>query len=162
MRAAFGATIVPVVAGHGRNVELADAAFGLDLASHRRHRLGGRPHERESRGGHGPRECRPFGEKPIARVNGVGPHLERRGDDRAGVEVRLGGGRGADATRVVDELQVVRASVGVGVDAERDDSHRAGGARDPDGDLAAIGDEQSPDHSWNAALRRSRNARKPS
>ncbi len=36
--------------------------------------------------------------------------------------------------------EMVRAGVGVGVDAERDDSHLARGARDAHRDLAAIGD----------------------
>ena len=62
---------------------------------------------------------------------------------RGDVQVALGRRRLADADRLVGELEVRGVGVGGGIDARRLDAQLAAGADDPQGDLAAVGDEDS-------------------
>ena len=75
---------------------------------------------------------------------------------RSGRRYDCGGGRGAEADRLVGQVHVRRARVGVGVDGDRAQAQLLGGAQDPDGDLAAVGDEEGVEgHRPRGAARRS-------
>ena len=156
------ALIVAVVSRDGRHVELAHAALGFDLAAHRGHRIRRRTDERHSRRGNGPRERRALRKKAVTGMHRIGAHRHAGGDDRVDVEIRVRRGRRPDAAGVVDEPQMIRVGVGLGVDAERYGTGLARTARHAYRDFSAIRDEQPADHAWKLALRRSRNARRPS
>jgi len=87
-----------------------------------------------------------FGQEPVAGVDGVGVGDLRRGDDRADLEVRVDVLRRADADVLVGEADVQRVAVGGRVDRHRLDAELAAGPDDPQRDLAAIGDEDFPEH----------------
>jgi len=80
-------------------------------------------------------------------------------DDPVDGEIALGGGRRSQQHRLVGEEHVERLPVGLGEDGDAGDAHLAAGPDDPDGDLAAIGDEDlrerrahdAPDHSRSGA-----------
>src|SRR5437660_495353 len=160
---ALGALVVAVVAGHHRHAERAHAALGVDLRAHRGDRVGGRADEHEPAVDDQPRERRALAEEAVTRMDRVGAERLRRGDDLLAVEIRLGGRTGPDANRGVHRFAEQRALVGVRIHADRRDAQLARAARDADGDLAAVGDQQRADHrTAHAAVRRSRNARSPS
>jgi hypothetical protein len=56
-------------------------------------------------------------------------------------EVALGGGSGTDGHRLVGGQDVERFAIDVGEDRDGGDAQLAAGPDHPDGDLAAIGDE---------------------
>ena len=57
-------------------------------------------------------------------------------------QVRLGRRRSAERYSDVDRIDMQRIAVGLGVDADRRDTHLVGGAGDPAGDLSAVRDQQ--------------------
>ena len=61
-------------------------------------------------------------------------------------EIALARGRGADRVRFVGQADVQRGAVGVAIDGDGNNAHLAAGSRDPDGDFAAIGDEDLLEH----------------
>ena len=111
-------------------------------------------------------QFRPLGEEAVAGMNGVG--LRRgRGVEKCGDrEIALRRRRRSDPDGLIGDLHVQRIGVGVGVDRDALDSRLAAGARDPDRDFAAVGDEHAPDGHCGCriqfGLRFSRNARIPS
>ena len=163
---ARGRLILAVVAGHGRHVRRAHAMFGIDLAAHCGHRIRRRANEDQPGIDAGLRKGRAFGEKAIAGMHCVGLHVDRCRDHGVNVEIRFGGRSGTDAARVVHELQVVGAGIGLRIDPKRSDIHLARRARDPHGDLTAVRDQKTSNHASLSAAkvagRRSRNARSPS
>ena len=60
---------------------------------------------------------------------------------RSLVQIALRRRAGPDQARLVGAPHVQRAAVGLGVDGHRADAELAQRPEDPDGDLAAIGDE---------------------
>ena len=82
-------------------------------------------------------ELRALGQEAVAGVDGVGAGRDRRGDQRLAVEVP----RHLDG--VVGDLHVERPALGRLVRRDRVDPELAAGARDPDGDLAAVGDQDA-------------------
>ena len=71
------------------------------------------------------------------------PGDERGGDDVGDVEVAAGRRRGADAEALVGQLHGQRVGVGLGMDHDRADAELTAGADDAQGDLAAVGDQNS-------------------
>ena len=96
-----------------------------------------RPDERDLRVVTRRRERGPFGEKAVAGVNRIGAGAARCVDDGADVEVRR------DRHRVIEEAAHVARVIPFGVREHGLDLRLATGARDADGDFAAIGDEES-------------------
>ena len=84
-----------------------------------------------------------FGQKAVARVDGVHVGHLGRGDDPGNVEVGIRRRRLADADRPVGDLHVLAFAVGLGVDRHRLDAQFVGGTDDADGDLAAVGNEDA-------------------
>src|SRR5206468_3384486 len=80
----------------------------------------------------------------VARVNGIDARPARHADDVVHVAVGLDRrAPGADEIALVGGEAVERAAVLVGVDGDRPQLQLLGGADDADGDLAAVGDEQT-------------------
>jgi hypothetical protein len=106
-----------------------------DLVAHRLDHIGGRPDPHELRTEHGPCELRPLREEPVARVHRLRTGRRGRSDDGVGVEVP------GDRDGHVGAAHVQTSRVVGGVHGDR--SHPLGAKRpeDPDGDLAAVGDE---------------------
>src|SRR5882724_9223319 len=87
-----------------------------------------------------------FGEKAVARVNGVGTGDLRGTDDRWNVQVASRRGRRTDAHGFVGEPHVQRLRVDIGVNGDGADAHLTRGAEHADGDLAPVGDENLAKH----------------
>jgi hypothetical protein len=83
-----------VVAGHDGHVVFARAALRFDLVAHRGDRFRRRADEDEAGVAHGAREGRAFGEKTVARMDGVGAQLFAAPITRATLEVRFACGAG--------------------------------------------------------------------
>ena len=62
-------------------------------------------------------------------------------------EVTLRRRRRPDRDRHVGHLDMQGVAVGLGIDRDRLDAHAAGGFDDPAGDLAAVGNQDSLEHS---------------
>src|SRR5450756_2834784 len=71
---------------------------------------------------------------------------DRGRDDRRGREVAPLGVGGADADRLVGELGGERVAVRLAVRDDGPDPHGPAGTQDADGNLAAIGDEDTVEH----------------
>ena len=80
-------------------------------------------------------------EEAIAGVHGVGTALARGVEQLVDHEVGLRGRRTAQGVGLVGDLDVQSVTVGIGVDRHGKDALVAAGARDSDGDLATVGDE---------------------
>ena len=80
-----------------------------------------------------------FGQEAVAGVQAVGAGAVGNFDERRDVHVRLGRRFARQEVRLVGDLRVQRAGVGLGVDSDGADAKVAGGARDAHGNLAAVG-----------------------
>ena len=87
-----------------------------------------------------------LGKKAVAWMNGFGLGLDRRFEHGLLVEIAFRRIGGTDAIGEVGELDVQGVLVGIGIDGDRLDAKLLAGADDADGDFAAIGDENSPEH----------------
>ena len=125
-------------------------AGGLDrthlVARHREHPRR-RPHEGDARRRARAGQARVLGQEAVPRVHRVGARLPRHPDDLVDVEV------GPDrVTALADQVGLVglRAVDGVAVlpreHGDRPDAQLVRGAEGPDGDLAAVGDEEGGEH----------------
>ena len=61
-------------------------------------------------------------------------------------QVALRGGWRSDGDSIVGHLDMERVAIGLGIDRDRRYSHPARGLDDPAGDLAAIGNQDSLEH----------------
>src|SRR5690606_1814065 len=91
-------------------------------------------------------EVRALGEEAVAGVDGVAAGAERGLDQRVRAEVALGGGRRADAVRLVSGEHVGREAVGIRVDRHGTDAQLVAGTDDTERDLAAVRDQDLADH----------------
>jgi hypothetical protein len=89
----------------------------------------------------GLRELGVLGQEPVARVHGVGAGGRERPEHLVDAQVRVAGRGAAERERLVGDPDVQRVEVGLGVHRDRREPGVAAGARDPDGDLAAVGDQ---------------------
>ena len=91
--------------------------------------------------GDGAREVGVLGEEPVTGMHGLRATPLDRAEDRVGVEVALGCGLPAQRVGLVGVPRVQRVAVEVGVHGDGCDAELAAGAHDPNGDLAAVRDE---------------------
>ena len=133
---------------------------GPDLVTERVDDGRRRPDEDESRVLDRARERRPFRQEPVSRMDRLDPVGEGRLDDRLDPEVALGRRRWTDADGDVGLLDVQGAGIGVAVDGDRFHAHLVAGADDPDGDLAAVGDQDSTERGRRRGHRRAASLRK--
>src|SRR3954462_14888509 len=87
-------------------------------------------------------EVRPLGEEAVPRVNGVGADLRRCRQYRVDVQVAAGSRGRPDHHSLVRDARVQRLDVGLAADRDRRGPEFPGGPHDPDGDLAAVGDQE--------------------
>jgi hypothetical protein len=113
----------------------------LHLVAERVDRGRRRPDPGEARVDDGLGEGRVLGEEAVAGVHGVGAGA--RGDVEQLVDDEVGVARGAAVQRVglVGDPDVQGVAVLVGVDGDAADAGIGAGPGDPDGDLAAVGDQ---------------------
>ena len=86
-------------------------------------------------------ETRILGEEPEARMDRLRARVERRPDNARAVQIALRGRGPADGDRLVGHAHMQAVGVGLGIDGHRAYAEAPGGARDPAGDLAAVGDQ---------------------
>jgi hypothetical protein len=87
-----------------------------------------------------------LGQKAVARMDGIRAGDLRRADDHAEVEIAFRRLRRTDTDCLVGELHVLLVAVGLGVDSDRFEAELTAGAQHPQGDLAAIGDQDLFEH----------------
>jgi hypothetical protein len=85
-------------------------------------------------------------EEPVARMDRLRPGGARGLQDAIGAQVAVCAGRRSHAHRPVRLHHVRRVGIGLGVDRDGLDAEPAGGADDPAGDGAAVGDEDLGEH----------------
>ena len=145
----LGGQAGPDRAGHGHGREDRDPGAGRDppgfqLVAEGGQDLGRRPDPAQAGGQHRLGERGPLGQEPVAGVDGVGPGPPGRVQDGVGPQVGIGGvAEGNGLVGLGDERGV---AVGVGEHGDGGDAHGPGGAEDPGGDLAPVGDQQLGDH----------------
>ena len=89
--------------------------------------------------GASPREFRILGEETVSGMQRVTLGSLRDIHDLIDAEIAFARRRGADRIGFAGQPNVQRGAVGIAIDGDGKDTHLAAGSRDPDGDLAAIG-----------------------
>ena len=130
--------------------------LGLELVAHRADRGGRRADEDDALGRQRLGEGGVLGEEAVARMDRLGAGRERRLDDPLDPQVALRGGRRPDRHRLVGHAHVQRLGIGLGVDRDRRDAQPPAGADHAAGDLAAVGDQDLPEHRQAAQSRPSK------
>ena len=97
------------------------------------------------------REAGVLREEPVAGVNRVTAADEGRGDERGLIQIAATRFRGTDADGFVGEAHAERVSVRLGVGEDRRHPQVAARPQDPDGDLAAVGDQDLAEHQADAS-----------
>ncbi len=87
-----------------------------------------------------------LGQESIAGMDRLGIGHLGRGDDGRHVQIALGRRGGADTHRLVGELDVLGIPIGLGMHGHGLDAHLAAGTLDPEGDLAAVGNQDLLKH----------------
>src|SRR5262245_41071562 len=96
-------------------------------------------------------------------MHGIGAGPPCRIDQRGNVQIALRRRRGADRFRLIGGTHMRRPAIGVREDGDGYNPHLSAGANDPEGDLAAVGDEQPLDQRRaHAGFSLARKARRPS
>ncbi len=135
-----------VVARHDRHARLLHQPLGLALEPHRADGSRRGPHEDEPRGLHRLDEGGVLRQEPVARMDRLGAGGQCRLHDPVDPQVAVGGRGRADAHGLVAGRDMGGSCVYVREDGDGADPEAPGGARDPDGDLAAVGDEEGGEH----------------
>ena len=123
--------------------------LGLGLQAHLADRLVGRADELEVAAPADLGEVRVLAQEAVAGVDRLDVGHLGGGDDPGDVQVAVGAGGLADADRPVGQRQVRRVAVGLRVDGDDLDAQLLAGADDPQGDLAAVGHQDSLKHRRN-------------
>ena len=134
------------VSGDRIDVRFRRQLLRRDLVAHRGNRLMLRSDEDDPGRFQLARERFVLGQEAIAWMDRFRAGGLARGDDLVHPEIRVARRRGADAQRLVGQLDVPRVAIGFRVDGHRGDPHRAGSANDAAGDFAAIGDQDFLEH----------------
>ena len=124
-----------------------------DLSAIARIASGGGPIQTQAGRFHRLGEAGVLAQEAVARMHGRGARRPRRRDDAVDAQVGIGGALAADRDRPVGDAGVRRVAVGIGGDRDRFDAEPARRARDPDGDLAAVGDQDRAQHRASAPAR---------
>ena len=153
-RGAFEVVVGEVALGAGdeREAPLAHRGAGLVLVAHQVDVVAAGPDEGDAALLAGAGEVGVLGEQAVARVDGVAAGGFGGVEDGVDVEVRLRDGGGTEPGGAVGAAHVQGAGVGVGVDGVRADAEAAAGAHDADGDLAAVGDQESVEGGGHGAV----------
>ena len=133
-------------AGHGRDARLGRDLLRRDLVAHRLDRRHGRADEGDTFGLQRPGEGRVFRKKAVARMHRLGAGLADRRHDPVDHDIALGGGRRADAHRLVGQAHMHGVGIGIGMDGDRPDPHLLRRFDHPARDLAAIRNQDFFEH----------------
>ena len=128
-------------ARHHRDAEAGGGALGLDLVAHDADVLGARADEDDVVGGEDLGEAGVLRQEAVAGVDGLGAGDFAGGEQLRDVEVGFARRRRADADALVGEAHMHGVGVGGRMDRHGGDAQLLAGAQHPEGDLAAIGDE---------------------
>src|SRR5690606_12957010 len=120
--------------------------LGLDLVAHDLDVMGRGADEMNLVLAQDPRETRVLGEKPVARMHGLGAGDLAGREDRGDVEVGILGRGRPHAYAFVGEADMHGVGVGLGVDGDGLDAQLLARAQDAQRDLAAIGYEDLGEH----------------
>jgi hypothetical protein len=135
-----------VGARHHRQAEGLGRALGLDLVAHDAQMLGRRADERDAMLAQNLGKAGILRQEAVAGMDRIGAG-DLAGRDQGGdIEIALGGRRRADAHAFVGQAHVHGVLVGGGMHRHRLDAQLAAGAQHPQGDLAAIGDQDLVEH----------------
>ncbi len=104
------------------------------------HGFGGRADENEAGFFAGTGERGVFGEEAVAGMDGVAGGAAGNVDELVDAQIAFAGRRGADGISFVGETNVEGGAVGFAEHGDGADAEFATGAKDADGDFAAIGD----------------------
>ena len=132
--------------GHRLDAGGRGGAAGRDLVAHDLDRVRRRPDPSDVAIGDGAGEVGVLGEEPVAGVHGLGAAARDHVDDGVGVQVALGGALTAEGVGLVCVGNMQGRAIRVGIDGDAADAELAEGAKDPDGDLPAIRDEDFLEH----------------
>ena len=132
--------------GHRGNADLARNVPCCRLRSQFFHRFGRRTDERDVRLGARAREGRVLGEESVAGMNRIAARRARHADDFRDREIALARRRGANGISLVRQANVQGGAIRLAVNGDGRDTELAAGAQDAHGDLAAIGDQDFPEH----------------
>ena len=131
-----------VIARHQRHAGLFHQRLGAGLGAHRRHHRGGRTDEHQPGIEARLREFGVLRQKTVAGMHGLGAGLSRRLDHAFDVEIAVARPRRSEQHGFIGHRDMHRVAIGLGINRDRAQAHRLGGADHAAGDLAAIGDQQ--------------------
>ncbi len=129
-------------------------SLGDNLRSHRLDGRRGWSDKNQPRVRAGRSKCSVLGEKSVARMNCACPGRARRVQNPLNVEIAIASGRAADANRRVGFPHVTCPGIRFGVNSDGADPEPARGPKDAAGNLAAVGNQQTIDHSSPIHMRR--------
>ena len=124
------------IARHDRHARRLGELLRFDLVAHRRDRVRRRPDEGDPRRGERLDEARALGQEAIARMHRLGPRRLARIDDQLGLEIGLRRRRRPDPHALVGHPHMRRARIGIGINRDRRNPHRLGGADHATGNFA--------------------------
>ena len=128
-------------AGDDRDASADGSRARGGFAAHERDSLGRWPDEGQAGAAAGARKGCVLGQESVARMDRVGAGSACDVEDRVNVEIAAGGLVRPEVERLMCLADVARGAVAVGIHGDSRQPHLAARANDPDGDLAAVGDE---------------------
>ena len=138
-------------AGNQRRADRLGDAPRFDLVAERLNHVGIGADPDQAGFLHGAGEFGALRQEAVTRMHRVGARAQGDGDELGRVEIGLRRAFAAERIRLVGEPDEERVAVAVGIGDDRDDPLVTAGADDPNGDLAAIGDEQAADRTQRGA-----------
>ena len=140
-----GAAEQTLAAGHRGNTHRLHGRFGGRLVPHRANRVGGRPNEGEAVITAHLGELVVLRQEAVAGVDGVSTAGGGGRQDVGNVEVALAAQGFAHADRFIGELHVQSVLINGAVHRHGGDAELAAASNDPEGNLAAVGDQHFAD-----------------
>ena len=137
--------IIALIAGDAGHAGGDHRAFRACLVAHHVDRLFRRADEDDAGIGAGLGKGRVLGQEAIARMDRIGARVFRRLDDLVDQQIGCIDRCWPDAHRVVRHLNMGGFGIGIGIDRDRAHALCLGGAHDPAGDFAAIGNQEGVD-----------------
>ena len=134
------------MAGDGRDARFGGELLRGDLVAHRADGMRVRPDEGDARRGERLGEVGALGEEAVAGMDRVGAGRPAGRDDLVDDEIRGRGLRRPDMHGLVRGRNMNGLAVGIVVDGDGGDAEPPRGLGDADGDLAAVGDQNLPEH----------------
>ena len=131
---------------HGADAGTDREFLRFDLVAHRLDGGGRRADEDDAGRFERPGEGGVLRKEAVARMHRIGAGLPARVEDALDAQIALARGRRPDLNRLVGDPDMQRAAIGLRIDGDCGDSEPLRRAHDPDGDLAAIRDENFPEH----------------